>query len=85
MTSAERKRESRQRKLARGECLDCPAPADYGVRCFACAVAHANALPWLLKMMLILSENKCPQCGGAKERFTTINCAKCRKIQRLAA
>jgi hypothetical protein len=47
MTTAERKRESRDRKRARGICLDCPQPATQGVYCVRCQRKKAGTLVWL--------------------------------------
>lgn len=85
LTPAERRQVCRDRKRAQGICLECPAPATYGVRCFNCALKHSNYVPWLLIVMRRLAENRCATCGALKRKYTDVNCRKHKSGQRIAA
>lgn len=87
-SSADRKRLSRQRRLALGKCAECGEPSDYGYYCLRCSRARSGTIArcvqhWrasldFLALWSLLAENRCIECGELKDRFHPLRHPKCK-------
>lgn len=92
MTAAERSRQWREQRTAAGRCLRCPQFVEDGhTECRQCRLetSHQRAA-WMrslrqardfIDLMILLAENRCVECGEAKDYFDPWRHRKCEKVR----